>query len=207
LRLAFFSVDAMSLDPPPLTGKSRRLKDIQDALAGRPIALEREASNPTQPQVKPRTGRKQRLKDIEDALAGRKVDSDKTPTNIPTVQIAKRTSRSATPEPLPTAKRRRLQSPCKIPVKVSPTHLNPGANHVINVDELSDTESIELQEPSGVVCLYWIGVFNTDGWFLSGRSNDEALQDIENTGGEPQKIIFVNSSQNTHSLITTHLHQ
>jgi hypothetical protein len=139
----------MSLDPPPLTGKSRRLKDIQDALAGRSVASEREASSP---QVKPRTSREQRLKDIEDALAGRKVDSEKMHTRIPTVPTAKRTSRSSTPEPPPTAKRRRLQSPRKLPVKALPTNLNPDVNHVINVDELSDTESVELKEPSGVVC-------------------------------------------------------
>ena len=125
--------DATLLDPqPPTVNKPRRsteqrLKDIQDALAGKPVASERHSVSKKEnilrhqplPPIKSRTGREQRLKDIQDALAGKEVTSEMTHTNI---SIAKRPSCSSPPQPPPTAKRRRLESSREPEERVSPSH-------------------------------------------------------------------------------------
>lgn len=91
-----------------LKGTQQRLKDIEDALAGKPIASEMCSSQSPTPTI-PLTGREKRLKDIEDALAGRLVPSRITQINTPVIRVPnlKRTS-CATPEPPPSAKRRQL---------------------------------------------------------------------------------------------------
>lgn len=89
-------------------GTQQRLKDIEDALAGRPIASETCSSQSQTPAI-PLTGREKRLKDIEDALAGKFVPSGMTQMNTPPIRVPnlKRTS-CATPESPPCAKRRQL---------------------------------------------------------------------------------------------------
>jgi hypothetical protein len=85
-------------------GSQQRLKDIEDALAGRPIVSETQPS-----QTQSLTGSEKRLRDIEEALSGREVPYEVTSTNSLTPQAInlKRTSCS-TPEPPPRAKRRQL---------------------------------------------------------------------------------------------------
>jgi len=148
--------------PRTRAGTEQRLRDIRDALAEkvaserRPFGQSKENIPPAMPQlrVKSLRGREQRLREIQDALAGLKVASKTTSssTTVSTPPTAKRPSESF--DPLPTAKRRRLQSSHEAVASVSPITILPTpvsttiqlTNHASVFLNTSETQPEELHE-------------------------------------------------------------
>jgi hypothetical protein len=106
--------------PRGLLSSSQRLKDIQDALVGRPIISE---MLPTQSQPPlSQAGREKRLRLIEQALSGSQVPPETTQMNGSSIRLLKR-SASSTPDSPPPTKRRQMSPdwPDSSPPS-SPTH-------------------------------------------------------------------------------------